>query len=129
MNAYRENGTIIAPRRAEGPDALGDAWITLKPGTPEYQMWDDWLRSVEGASPATVQAAADGDDNQLRDYWTKGEGLAKWAASAHPWTELVEHLTKYVGRERAERMASQWFKQVFGLWPGERKGENPAGPG
>lgn len=70
------------------------------------------------------------DDNALRRYWTRSpEGLAKWANSAHPYTALVKELTKHVGRERAQRMAAQWFKLVFGIWPGERKGENPRGPG
>lgn len=84
--------------------------------------------------PEEVSAAAGADvtpsnDDQLREYWTKGEGLAKWANSPHPWTTLVRRLTKHVGRERAERIASQWFHLVFGLWPGEHKGKNPAGPG
>ena len=50
MNAYRDGDRIIAPRRAEGTDAIGDAWVALEPGTPEYQMWDEWLRSVEAAA-------------------------------------------------------------------------------
>jgi len=45
VNAYRDGTKIVAPRRAEGPDALGDAWITLEPGTAEYEMWDEWLKS------------------------------------------------------------------------------------
>lgn len=71
----------------------------------------------------------DGGD-QLKHYWTKDpEGLAKWATTAHPYTNLVRHLTKYVGAERARRIAAQWFKAVFGIWPGERAGKNPLGPG
>lgn len=45
VNAYRDGDKIIAPRRAEGTDAVGDAWVTLEPGTPEYDMWDQWLKS------------------------------------------------------------------------------------
>lgn len=67
--------------------------------------------------------------DQLHHYWTKGPGLAKWASNPHPWTTLVVLLTKYVGRRRAERMASAWFKEVFGYWSGDRKGKNPVGPG
>ena len=70
----------------------------------------------------------DGGDN-LRNYWTRGEGLAKWATTAHPYTNLVEHLTKFLGPERAKRVAAQWFHDVFGIWPGERAGKNPTGPG
>ena len=50
MNAYRDGEKIIAPRRAEGTDAIGDAWIALEPGTSEYQMWDEWLRSIEDSA-------------------------------------------------------------------------------
>ncbi len=70
------------------------------------------------------------DRDKLKHYWTKtAEGLAKWATHPHPWTALYRHLVKYVGRERAQRIASQWFKEVFGIWPGERGGKNPLGPG
>jgi len=67
--------------------------------------------------------------DQLHHYWTRGPGLAKWAKSPHPWTALYNHLVKYVGPERAKRMAAQWHKEVFGIWPGEKKGKNPVGPG
>lgn len=69
------------------------------------------------------------NDEQLHHYWTKGEGLAKWATHPHPWTALYHHLVKYVSPERAKRMASEWFHEVFGIWPGERKGKNPVGHG
>ena len=65
----------------------------------------------------------------LERYWKAGPGAKKWIGTAHPWTNLMRHLTEHVGRERAERIASQWFKDVFGIWPGERAGKNPAGPG
>lgn len=47
MDAYRDGTAIVAPRRAEGPDALGDAWVRLEPGTPGYDMWDRWLSGLE----------------------------------------------------------------------------------
>lgn len=56
--------------------------------------------------------------DELHHYWTRGKGLAKWAKSAKPWTTLKRHLEKYVGPERAKRMAAQWFHEVFGFWPG-----------
>jgi hypothetical protein len=69
-------------------------------------------------------------ENELHTYWTKDpRGLAKWATTAHPYTNLVQHLTKFIGKERAQRVAAQWFRDVFGVWPGERAGKNPAGPG
>lgn len=81
-----------------------DAIANPKPGTRGYLKWRPW-------------------------YWTKGEGLAKWVSSPHPWTTLYTHLLKYMSPARAKRTASQWFKDVFGIWPGERKGDNPFGPG
>jgi len=56
--------------------------------------------------------------DELHHYWTRGEGLAKWAKSPHPWTTLVEHLTKYVGPEKAKTYASRWFIEVFGFAAG-----------
>lgn len=70
------------------------------------------------------------DREKLKHYWTRTpEGLAKWATKPHPWTALFRELEKHVGRERAQRIASEWFHEVFGFWPGERKGKNPRGPG
>lgn len=71
----------------------------------------------------------DGKAWQLRQYWTKGPGLARWANTAHPWTTLVALLTKHVGPAMAKRLASEYFHDVFGYWPGHRKGTNPTGPG
>lgn len=56
--------------------------------------------------------------NQLKHYWTTGEGLAKWAASPHPWTSLYHHLVKHMPPEKAKRVASEWFHEHFGFWPG-----------
>lgn len=81
-------------------------------------------RGIPAHTPAGVQGA-----HRLKEYWTKGEGLAKWAGSPHPWTSLRDHIAKYVPPGEADRIASQWFHDVFGIWPGDRKGKNPAGPG
>lgn len=58
------------------------------------------------------------DSARLHDYWTKGPGLAKWADSKDPWTELYHHLLKYLPEEIAKRTAAQWFFDVFHYWPG-----------
>lgn len=59
------------------------------------------------------------NNDQLKHYWTKDpRGLAKWAASPHPWTSLYHHLVKFMNPEMAKRVASQWFHDVFGFWPG-----------
>ena len=56
--------------------------------------------------------------DQLHHYWTHGEGLAKWLGHPHEWTALRDHLAKYVGPERAARMATEWFHEVKGFYPG-----------
>ena len=65
------------------------------------------------ASPKDAQ-----DTERLKRYWTKGEGLAKWAESDHPWTSLHRHLMKYMNDEMAKRTATVWFHEVFGFYPG-----------
>lgn len=67
--------------------------------------------------------------HHLRDYWTRGEGRAKWINSAHPWTTLYRHLRKHMSDGKAKRTAARWFKAATGMWPGERKGSNPTGKG
>lgn len=71
----------------------------------------------------------DGNARQLKNYWCHGEGLTKWATHPHPWTTLVTLLTKHVGPHQAKGLASTYFREVFGIWPGERKGTNPTGKG
>lgn len=70
-----------------------------------------------------------GSRGYLKWYWTKGEGLTQWLSRPHPWTALYHHLLKYLNPITAKRTASQWFHDVTGMWPGERKGQNPLGPG
>jgi hypothetical protein len=70
------------------------------------------------------------DGGNLKQYWLHGAGLKKWATKPHPWTALYHHILKHVGNpERAKRIASQWFHDHFGYWPGHRKGKNPVGKG
>ncbi len=47
MEPRRVGDAIIAPRRAESEDGatIGDGWIELHPGDPDYDMWDQYLRS------------------------------------------------------------------------------------
>lgn len=94
--------------------------------TPKANL-DDVATAVEEA--LVREARKGGGGEQLKSYWTKGAGLAKWATSPHPWTALRDHLVKYMSPERADRTASEWFHDVMGFWPGERKGSNPVGPG
>jgi len=89
----------------------------------------DWVRFSEAPQPGPDEPpdedtppepvyAAEFDRERLHHYWTRGKGLAKWIGSPHPWTTLYHHLRKYVGSERAKRMAAEWVHEVTGLWPG-----------
>lgn len=69
----------------------------------------------------------DGNARALKRYWTRGPGLAKWATSPTPFRTLVALLRKYV--RDPEGLAATYFRTVFGIWPGHRKGTNPVGPG
>ncbi|WP_146605878.1 2'-5' RNA ligase family protein [Micromonospora craterilacus] len=93
--------------------------IPLIPDEPEPADADDSL----------AIAAAAGDGNALKRYWTRGDGLKRWAGHRHPWSRLYRLLRKHVGSERAKRLASSFFFAVHGYWPGHRKGTNPTGPG
>ena len=65
-------------------------------------------------SPSGVEGAA-----RLHAYWTKDpRGLAKWAGTEDPWTELYHHLLKFLNPEEAKRTASRWFHDTFGFWSG-----------
>lgn len=108
--------TPVAPRPASG--ALDD---------DEPDEDDAAERAAEWAAELDDMDRAAG--NELEHYWKRGEGRAKWVGHAHPWTALYRHLRDKVGPARAKRIASQWFRDVFGMWPGERKGANPAGRG
>lgn len=59
--------------------------------------------------------------DNLHRYWTRGKGLAKWYGHAHPWTALYHHLLKYLPAEEAKRTAANWFHEVYGMWPGDKR--------
>jgi len=55
---------------------------------------------------------------QLHHYWTRGEGLARWRTSPHPWTTLYTLLLEHMKPAMAKRAASKWFIEVFGYAAG-----------
>jgi hypothetical protein len=107
----------LQPPGAPRPPGGAPAALPAPPAQP----------AADQPSPNGHQAArALGHDvtpghDELHHYWTRGEGLAKWAGSPTPWTTLEHHLEKFVGPERAKRMAAEWFHEVFGFWPGSDK--------
>jgi hypothetical protein len=65
---------------------------------------------------------ADGNQNGTIDYWTRGEGLAKWALTPTPYTALTAALrAKKIPEKYVNGLAAKYFRAVFGLWPGQRK--------
>lgn len=76
------------------------------------------------ATPSDVAATA-----RLKAYWATGEGRQKWINSPTPWRTLVALLSKYVTPNVAKGLASNIFHDATGIWPGERKGDDPLGPG
>lgn len=70
------------------------------------------------------------DEGALERYWKYGAGAAKirWGTPGD-FTRLVRHIRKYVGDERAKRIAATWHFQMTGLYPGHHGGKNPNGPG
>lgn len=89
--------------------------------TAAQRALDDVLDPDMLAIEAGERRNSHGNAEQLRRYWTKGEGLVKWADSAHPWTTLVAHLAKYVSDP--EGLASEYYHDVFGKWPGGKFGK------
>lgn len=81
-----------------------------------------------GPIPKMATRAKDHDGENLKRYWLAGAGLAKW----NTWTELRNHLAKYLSPERAKRTAAEWFHERYGFWPGAdlnkvRQGKPPRG--
>lgn len=127
---------VLSPEA--GKVAARKAWesymgipYTAELDSPEANP-DDLATAVDDAQAAEAKRGKSrrGNARQLHEYWTRGEGLAKWIDSPHPWSALRNHLLKYIhDPAEVDRVASQWFKDATGMWPGERKGKNPVGRG
>ena len=123
---------ICKANEAQGAIALGERFSsgTLHPpGHPRCRCSLLPEFELSAAVVKALAAAGAGRGGGWKAYWTHGEGLAKWAKSPHPWTALYHHLVKHMPPPMAKRVASQWFHDVTGMWPGERKGKNPVGRG
>jgi hypothetical protein len=97
--------------------------VPTDPGQPTGETGDttgptDVVDATDSAASDAARAIGHGNAEQLHAYWTRGEGLAKWAESAKPWTTLYGHLVKFMDPEEAKRTAAQWFHDVFHFWPG-----------
>jgi hypothetical protein len=84
-----------------------------------------------GKSARAVATGHEGDAERLHRYWTRDpEGVGKWIKARHPWRTLRRHLAQFIHDPiELDKTTAQWFKDATGMWSGERKGKNPAGPG
>lgn len=89
------------------------------------------------AATRKVQRLTDtpGDDRKakpLERYWTEGKGLTRWAEKPHPFTSLVDALTKEIPPgemtpEQIKGLAAKYYHKVFRKWPGKRNDNNGKG--
>lgn len=55
-----------------------------------------------------------GSPGYLKWYWIAGPGRAKWSS----WTELHNHLVKFLTPAMAKRVTSVWYHEATGLYGG-----------
>jgi hypothetical protein len=84
---------------------------------PARSEWEIRLTEVEMRTDL-VESQTSGARN-LRAYWTRGKGLAKWAKSAHPFGTLERLLRPYIKDDRKRKaVTASWYHDVFNKWPG-----------
>jgi hypothetical protein len=118
-----------ATRQFYGLPPADPATATPPPGEPAGEtvppqtQTGEYSVAASAAPPLSDEAswiaAAAGVDThpggeELKHYWVYGEGAAKWAT----WTELFEHLRKYIKREKLlKATVSAWYKLRYGHMP------------
>lgn len=76
---------------------------------------DDAVFTIEPGIEKALETIAE----RGHDYWTHGEGLAKWAASPHPFAALRRHLAEFIhDPDELDRTTAQWHHDALGFWPG-----------
>jgi len=101
------------PEIGEGEHEQGRVLDEDELGPAEFAaVLDVWL-----AEETRARGGGDPDGSNLKTYWTTGAGRARW----NSWTELYQHLLKHLSPDRAKRTASQWFHDVKGFWPGDKR--------
>lgn len=115
IGALSPKGAEIAARKA-WEDYVGIPY-TADLDSPEANP-DDLATAVDDAQMAEAKRGGRGNAATLHRYWTKGEGLGKWADKPKPWTALEHHLVKFMDPDEAKRTANEWFHDVFGYYPG-----------
>lgn len=115
--SYSPHNKSTALRNRTGPVTFDKIRVAFGRDVYDFELTEPDVDSF------VITDFKSGDKNNLKDYWTKGEGLAKWVDHAHPWTELYNHLKKHMPNEMAKRVASEWYHEVKGHWPGEKRGK------
>lgn len=116
----KPGGDVLAPQ----PTAVEQGATKPETGPPEIAEGSKQQgRSAGGDDLDDALAALLGElrkgkqGENLHEYWTTGPGRARW----NTWTELYHHLLKYLPSERAKRTAAEWFHEVKGFWPGDKR--------
>ncbi|WP_181778937.1 phage portal protein [Pseudonocardia pini] len=109
----------FTPEQKADLTALKPAPTPPAPGPADGSSPDG--ESGAGA-PTEEQRARDRDGSNLREYWTRGEGLALWATEPDPFDALREYLTGHMTAARARHTAAVWYRIVFGRSPYEEGG-------
>lgn len=66
---------------------------------------------------------------RLEDYWKRGPGAAKWIGTAHPWTNLYQHLRKHMPYEMAQARRLTVVRRCLRLSTRSSRWEQPSRQG
>lgn len=115
---------VAADRRARAQARMGA--VVASAAVDRRTRAADRIDAVLAASAATALQDATGTiPPQLKRYWTRGAGLARWAPTPHPYTALVDALRKEVpGKADGfyKGLAANLYHAALGRWPGNRDG-------
>lgn len=120
IDALEVNGFI------EVDDRAGPGYIALTPrgeaAIAELRRSAEAAASPEDYIARSLRELEENSHDGGHLWWTKDpEGLAKWATHEHPWTALHRHVITWKGMtpEKAKRITSDWYREVFGHMPNE----------
>ncbi|HTF49383.1 MAG TPA: minor capsid protein [Pseudonocardia sp.] len=118
-NAIGRKLWLLAPDQRVCKTCAGNAGQGAIPTTSSFESGDAFPPAhphCRCSLTPVLDLPKKADRNQLKEYWLRGEGAARWTS----WTDLYNHLKDHVGNERAKRMAAQWYHDRYGRWPGEK---------
>jgi len=95
----------------------------------DYDDGEDDADEPDGDADDVLKLAGHGGKTWEQQWKPGGKLAKKWVGKRHPFRALRNHLRHHMPEDEANRIAAQWHKDVFGIWPGEKRGKNPVGPG